>query len=96
MLARYEALGVLLYHRPGLKEAINSIKEEGWELLLVADPRRISETETALHELVHKFSLYNYRVADRLTNPGSVGILVKRRNRRPAETPERTYGAVKR
>ena len=58
-----DAPGVLLYHRPGLKEAINNIKEEeGWELLLVADPRCISETETALHEFVHKFSLYNNRV----------------------------------
>ena len=66
VLASYEdleAAGVLLYHRPGLKEAVNSIKEgEDWELLLVADPQCISETETALHEFVHKFSLYNNRV----------------------------------
>ena len=65
VLAYYEDLDaprVLLYHWPGLKQAINNIKEEGWELLLVADPRCISETETALHEFVHKFSLYNNRV----------------------------------
>lgn len=55
--------GAFLYHRPGLKEAIRNIKEEeDWEVLLVALPRCISETETALHEFVHKFSLYNNRV----------------------------------
>ncbi|MGI9049398.1 MAG: recombinase family protein [Rubrobacteraceae bacterium] len=58
-----EAPGRLLYHRPGIKEAINNIKEEeDWEVLLVANPRCISDDETALHELVHKFSLYNNRV----------------------------------
>ena len=55
--------GAFLYHRPGLKAAIRNIKEEeDWEVLLVALPRCISETETALHEFVHKFSLYNNRV----------------------------------
>ena len=56
VLASYEDLeapGVLLYYRPGLKVVMNNTKEEDWELLLVADPRCISETETALH----KFSL---------------------------------------
>jgi DNA invertase Pin-like site-specific DNA recombinase len=66
IVARYEdldAAGFLLYHRPGLKEAINNIKEEeDWEVLLVAHPRCISDTESAVHELVHKFSLYNNRV----------------------------------
>jgi DNA invertase Pin-like site-specific DNA recombinase len=64
--ARYEDLdapGFLLYHRPGLKEAINNIKEEeDWEVLLVAHPRCISDTESAVHEFVHKFSLYNNRL----------------------------------
>ncbi len=66
IVARYEDLdapGFLLYHRPGLKEAINNIKEEeDWEVLLIAHPRCISDTESAIHELVHKFSLYNNRV----------------------------------
>ena len=66
IVARYEdldAAGAFLYHRPGLKQAIKNIKEEeDWEVLLVALPRCISETETALHEFVHKFSLYNNRV----------------------------------
>ena len=66
IVARYEDLespGAFLYHRPGLKQAIKNIKEEeDWEVLLVALPRCISETETALHEFVHKFSLYNNRV----------------------------------
>ena len=66
MVALYEDLeapGRLLYHRDGIKEAINNIKEEeDWEVLLVAHPRCISDDETALHELVHKFSLYNNRV----------------------------------
>ena len=66
IVARYEdldAAGAYLYHRPGLKEAIRNIKEEeDWEVLLVALPRCISETETALHEFIHKFSLYNNRV----------------------------------
>ena len=58
-----EAPGKLLYHRPGIKEAINNIKEEeDWEILLVAHPRCVSDDTTALHELVHKFSLYNNRV----------------------------------
>jgi DNA invertase Pin-like site-specific DNA recombinase len=58
-----EAQGTLLYHRPGLKEAINNIKElEDWEVLVVAHPRCISDTESALHELVHKFSLYGNRL----------------------------------
>lgn len=58
-----DAPGVLLYHRPGIKEAINNIKEEeDWEVLVVAHPRAISDTESARHELVHKFSLYNNRL----------------------------------
>ncbi|MDQ3913044.1 MAG: recombinase family protein [Actinomycetota bacterium] len=66
IVASYEDLGAsgfLLYHRPGLKEAINNIKEEeDWEVLLVAYSRCVSDTESALHELVHKFSLYNNRL----------------------------------
>lgn len=66
LLAEYSdinATGHLLYHRPGIKQAIENIKDaEEWDVLLVADPRCISDTETALHELVHKFSLYNNRI----------------------------------
>ncbi len=66
LVARYEDLdapGLLLYHRPGIKEAINNIKElEDWEVLVVAHPRCVSETTSALHELVHKFSLYGNRL----------------------------------
>jgi DNA invertase Pin-like site-specific DNA recombinase len=66
LVAAYEDLeapGALLYHRPGLKEAINNIKElEDWEALVVAHPRCVSETGSALHELVHKFSLYGNRL----------------------------------
>ncbi len=66
LVAHYEDLdapGVLLYHRPGLKEAINNIKElEDWEVLLVALPRCVSDTESALHEFVHKLSLYGNRL----------------------------------
>ncbi len=66
LVAHYEDLdapGHLLYHRPGLKAAINNIKElEDWEALLVAHPRCVSDTESALHELVHKFSLYGNRL----------------------------------
>ncbi len=58
-----EASGTLLYHRPGLKETINNIKElEEWEVLVVAYPRCVSDTESALHEFVHKFSLYGNRL----------------------------------
>ena len=58
-----EASGNLLYHRPGLKAAINNIKElEDWEVLVVAHPRCVSDTGSALHELVHKFSLYGNRL----------------------------------
>ena len=58
-----DAPGVLLYHRPGIKEAINNIKElEDWEVLLVAHPRCVSDTESALHEFVHKLSLYGNRL----------------------------------
>ena len=58
-----EATGSLLYHRPGLKEAITNIKElEDWEVLIVAHPRCVSDTESALHELVHKLSLYGNRL----------------------------------
>ncbi|MDQ3795664.1 MAG: recombinase family protein [Actinomycetota bacterium] len=66
LVAAYEDLeapGTLLYHRPGLKEAINNIKElEEWEVLVVAYPRCVSDTESALHEFVHKFSLYGNRL----------------------------------
>jgi len=66
LVAHYEdidAPGLLLYHRPGLKEAINNIKElEDWEVLVVAGPRCISDTESALHEFVHKLSLYGNRL----------------------------------
>ena len=58
-----EASGNLLYHRPGLKAAINNIKElEDWEVLVVAHPRCVSDSGTAVHELVHKFSLYGNRL----------------------------------
>jgi len=66
LVAAYEDLdapGNLLYHRPGLKAAINNIKElEDWEVLVVARPRCVSDTESALHEFVHKFSLYGNRL----------------------------------
>ncbi|MGF1471117.1 MAG: recombinase family protein [Rubrobacteraceae bacterium] len=66
LVAAYEDLeapGILLYHRPGIKAAINNIKEEEeWEVLVVAHPRAISDTESARHELVHKFSLYDNRL----------------------------------
>ena len=66
LIAHYEDLdapGFLLYHRPGLKEAINNIKElEDWEVLIVAEPRCVSHTESALHEFVHKLSLYGNRL----------------------------------
>ena len=66
VVAYYEDLdapGLLLYHRPGLKAAINNIKEEeDWEVLLVLLPRCISNTESAVHEFVHKLSLYNNRI----------------------------------
>ena len=66
LVANYEDLnapGTLLYHRPGIKAAINNIKEEeDWEVLIVANLRAISDTESARHEFVHKFSLYNNRV----------------------------------
>ena len=66
LVARYEDLeapGRLLYHRPGLKAAINNIKElEDWEVLLVAEPACVSDTESALHEFVHKLSLYGNRL----------------------------------
>ena len=66
LVARYEDLdapGLLLYYRPGLKAAINNIKElEDWEVLLIAEPRCISDTDSALHEFVHKLSLYGNRL----------------------------------
>src|SRR5918993_5320086 len=66
LVAHYEDLdapGILLYHRPDLKAAINNIKElEDWEVLVVAHPRCVSDTGSALHELVHKFSLYGNRL----------------------------------
>ena len=70
IVARYEdpdAPGKLLYHKPGLKEAIGNIKEaEDWEVLVVAEPRCISDDESAINELVHKFSLYG----NALESPG--------------------------
>lgn len=70
IVARYEdpdAPGVFLYHKPGLRAAIHNVKEEeDWEVLLVALPRCVSETASALHELVHKLSLYG----NRLESPG--------------------------
>ena len=66
LVAHYKDLdapGHLLYHRPGLKQAINNIKElEDWEVLVVAHPRCISDADSALHEFVHKFSLYGNRL----------------------------------
>ena len=66
LVAHYKDLdapGLLLYHRPGLKEAINNIKElEDWEVLVVAEPRCVSDTDSALHEFVHKLSLYGNRL----------------------------------
>ena len=66
LVAHYKDLdapGPLLYHRPGLKEAINNIKElEEWEVLIVAEPRCVSITDSALHEFVHKLSLYGNRL----------------------------------
>ena len=66
LVAHYKDLdapGHLLYHRPGLKEAINNIKElEDWEVLIVAQPRCVSDTDSALHEFVHKLSLYGNRL----------------------------------
>lgn len=65
-VARYEdieAPGKLLYHKPQLKEAIDNIKErEEWAVLIAADPRCFSETDSARHELAHKFSLYGNRL----------------------------------
>ncbi len=67
---RYEDLGApgtLLYHKPALKAAIGNIKEaEDWEVLIVARPGCVSDDESAVHELVHKFSLYG----NRLEGPG--------------------------
>ena len=66
LVARYEDLeapGRLLYHRPGLKATINNIKElEDWEVLIIAEPACVSDTESALHEFVHKLSLYGNRL----------------------------------
>ena len=66
IVARYEDLeapGTLLYHKPALKEAINNIKEkEDWEVLIVARPGCVSDDDSALHELVHKLSLYGNRL----------------------------------
>jgi DNA invertase Pin-like site-specific DNA recombinase len=66
LVAHYKDLdapGLLLYHRPGLKEAIDNIKElEEWEVLIVAQPRCVSNTNSALHEFVHKLSLYGNRL----------------------------------
>jgi DNA invertase Pin-like site-specific DNA recombinase len=66
IVAHYEDLeapGILLYHRPGIKAAINNIKEiEDWEVLLVAEPRCVSDTGSAVHEFVHKLSLYGNRL----------------------------------
>ena len=70
VVAEYQDLGAtghLLYHKPGLRAAINNIKEEeDWEVLIIADPCCVSDDASALHELVHKFSLYG----NRLEGPG--------------------------
>ena len=70
IVARYEDLdapGTLLYHKPALKAAIRNIKEEeDWEVLIVARPGCVSDDASAVHELVHKFSLYG----NRLESPG--------------------------
>ena len=66
LVAIYEDLdapGQLLSHRPGIKTAIDNIKEEEeWEVLIVAHPRAVSDTDSAVHEFVHKLSLYNNRL----------------------------------
>jgi DNA invertase Pin-like site-specific DNA recombinase len=66
LVAAYEDLdapGTLLYHKPALREAINNVKEhEDWEVLVVAHPRCVSENDSAVYELVHKFSLYGNRL----------------------------------
>ncbi|MDP8899690.1 MAG: recombinase family protein [Actinomycetota bacterium] len=66
VVARYvdlDAPGTLLYHKPALKSAIANIKEEEeWEVLIVARPRCVSDDASAVHELVHKFSLYGNRL----------------------------------
>jgi len=53
IVARYEDLdapGFLLYHRPGLKEAVGNIKEEeDWEVLLVAHRRGVVDREEEVH-----------------------------------------------
>ena len=66
LVAAYEGLGapgVLREHRRGRKEAINNVKElEDGEVVIDAHPRCISDTDSALHEFVHKFSLYGNRL----------------------------------
>ncbi len=66
VVARYEDLdapSTLLYHKPALKRAIANIKEEEeWEVLIVARPACLSDDASAVHELVHKFSLYGNRL----------------------------------
>lgn len=66
VVARYEdveAPGKLLFHKPDLKEAIGNIKErEEWSVLIAAEARCFSQTESARHELAHKFSLYGNRL----------------------------------
>src|ERR687897_2881965 len=66
LVAAYEDLeapGNLLYHRPGLKAAINNIKElEDWEVLLVAHTRCVSDSGSAVHEFAQKFPLYGNRL----------------------------------
>lgn len=66
VVARYEdegAPGDFLYHKPALREAIKNVKElEEWEVLVAAEPFCFSETDSARHELVHKFALYGNRI----------------------------------
>ncbi|WP_162924463.1 recombinase family protein [Rubrobacter indicoceani] len=66
VVASYEdrgAPGEFLYHKPALKEAIRNVKElEDWAVLVACDPRCLSETASARHELVHKFALYGNRI----------------------------------
>jgi DNA invertase Pin-like site-specific DNA recombinase len=93
LVAHYKDLdapGLLLYHRPGLKEAINNIKElEEWEVLIVAEPRCVSNTDSALHEFVHKLFLYG----NRLESPALPweGLLADMRSYRRAMRRSRSH-----
>ena len=66
LVAHYKDLdapGHLLYHRPGLKDAISNVKElEDWEVLVVAQPGCVSDPHSAVHEFVQNLSLYGNRL----------------------------------